>query len=349
MSHPPDPQAPEGGPRRLELRVGALLLVALAVFVGFVVVLGNFSLRSGFTLYVDYDYVGNLHAGAPVKVSGIKVGKVRELAFHGGALDPKTNRRVQVRVEVWVEDRARESIRADAELFINTAGVLGEQYLEIVPGRDFERPAVVPGAILRGTDPPRTDLVVARLYEVLDGVSAVLRDDRQAIADLLRNGASAVSEVNRLLVDNRAQVAALVGNAAGLADEATQTLRGVNEQLGGGRLRRLVGDADALLTTANASLERATPPAVALLGDAARVTGMVTEERLDRALTAADRAATAATAAGGLLDNANGLVTDLRQGKGTAGGLLARDDVYADLRELIRDLKRNPWKLFWKE
>ena len=29
--------------------------------------------------------------------------------------------------------------------------------------------------------------------------------------------------------------------------------------------------------------------------------------------------------------------------------LVSRDDVYTDLRELIRDLKRNQWKLFWKE
>ena len=335
--------------RGLEFRVGLLLLVALAVLVGFVVVLGSFSLRSGFTMYVDYDYVGSLQAGAPIKVSGIKVGKVKDLVFHGGAVDPKTQRRVQVRVEAWVEDRARESIRSDAEYFINTAGVLGEQYLEIVPGKDFERPGVVPGAIVRGTDPPRTDLVVARLYEVLDGISAVLRDDRQAIADLLRNSSSAVAEVNRLLVDNREQVTALLGDSAALAREATTTLRSVNRQLGDGKLAQLAGRTDALLQAADQTLRQATPPAVALLTDATRVTGLVNEQRVDRALAVADKAATAMSSADGLLVNVNGMVTDLRAGKGTAGALLARDDVYADLRELIRDLKRNPWKLFWKE
>ena len=29
--------------------------------------------------------------------------------------------------------------------------------------------------------------------------------------------------------------------------------------------------------------------------------------------------------------------------------LLSRDELYSDIRELIRDLKRNPWKFFWKE
>jgi phospholipid/cholesterol/gamma-HCH transport system substrate-binding protein len=92
-----------------------------------------------------------------------------------------------------------------------------------------------------------------------------------------------------------------------------------------------------------------TPPAQALLTDATRVTGLFTEQRIDRALGAADKAAAAAGQAGGLLDNVNGLVTDLRAGKGTAGALLSREELYSDIRELIRDLKRNPWKFFWKE
>jgi phospholipid/cholesterol/gamma-HCH transport system substrate-binding protein len=39
----------------------------------------------------------------------------------------------------------------------------------------------------------------------------------------------------------------------------------------------------------------------------------------------------------------------VRKGNGTAGALLVREEIYADLREMIRDLKRNPWKFFWKE
>src|SRR5262249_32910564 len=155
----------------------------------FIFVLGNFSLHSGFKLYVDFNYVGALQPGAPVKVSGIKVGKVEGVEFFGGKEDPQLHDRVQVRVTAWIEDRVRDSIRADSEFFINTSGVLGEQYLEVVPGHDWDHPAITPGAIAHGAprvhDPPRTDLVVARLYEVLDGVSAVLHDDRDAIKHLL--------------------------------------------------------------------------------------------------------------------------------------------------------------------
>ena len=340
--------------RGLEFKVGLLILISSAVLVGFIFVLGNFSLRSGFELQLDYDYIGSLQPGAPVKVSGIKVGKVKDIEFLGGQLDPVTHQRVQVRVTAWVEDRVADAIRSDAEFFINTAGVLGEQYLEIVPGKDWERPPIKPGAIIHDEhyvhNPPRTDLVVARLYEVLDGVSIVLRDDRDAIKHLLSNGASAVSEINTLLVENRKPIGELLVSAGQLAAEGKTTLSKVNAGLGDGRpVANLLSTATATLAAARGSLTTLTPGAAALMTDATRVTGLVTEQRLAGVDKALDSAGTAAGRAGAVLDNANGLVTDLRAGKGTVGALLSRDELYSDLRELIRDLKRNPWKFFWKE
>ena len=340
--------------RGLEYKVGLLILASTAILLVFIFVLGNYSLRSGFTIHVDYDYVGSLQAGAPVKLSGIKVGKVKAIELWGGKQDPAIGKRVQVRVTAWVEDRVADAIRGDAEYFINTAGVLGEQYLEIVPGTDWTHPPIRPDTIVHDPhfvhDPPRTDLVVARLYEVLDGVSGVLRDDRDQIKHLLTNGASAVAEVNQLLVDNRAQIGELIGGATAFTRRATTTLDKVNAGLGDGKpVASLVASADAALVTARSSLQTLTPPASSFLTDATRVTGLITEQRLGTVDRALDSAATAAGRAGTLLDNANAVVVDLRAGKGTAGALLSRDELYSDLRELIRDLKRNPWKFFWKE
>ncbi len=340
--------------RGLEFKVGVLILISSAVLLGFIFILGNFSLRSGFEIRLDYDYIGSLQPGAPVKVSGIKVGKVKDVEFLGGQLDPETGKRVQVRVTAWVEDRVRDSIRSDAEFFINTAGVLGEQYLEIVPGTDWDRPPIQAGAIVHDDhfvhNPPRTDLVVARLYEVLDGVSSVLRDDRDAIKHLLSNGASAVAEVNTLLVENRKALGELIASAGQLAAEGKTTLSKVNAGLGDGRpIANLIASAEGMLGAAKTSLTTLTPSATALMTDATRVTGLLTEQRLVGVDKAMDSASGAAGRAGALLDNANGLVTDLRGGKGTVGALLSRDELYSDLRELIRDLKRNPWKFFWKE
>jgi phospholipid/cholesterol/gamma-HCH transport system substrate-binding protein len=50
-----------------------------------------------------------------------------------------------------------------------------------------------------------------------------------------------------------------------------------------------------------------------------------------------------------LSGDAQAVMADIKKGKGTAGALLVDEQIYDDLKELVRDLKRNPWKFFWKE
>jgi phospholipid/cholesterol/gamma-HCH transport system substrate-binding protein len=333
----------------IEYKVGLLVVGAIALFAAFVFVLGNFSFADSYTVYVDYEFSGNVQPGAPVKISGIEVGRVESVDFHGGRIDERTGRRVQVRVQLEVEERARDSIRRDAEFFINTAGVLGEQYIEIVPGRDWDNPALEPGAIVHGVDPPRTDLVVARLYEVLDTVSIVLREDREKISKMISNAADTIATVDKILSENDEQIAELMVAATDLAKETKTTLSKINAGLEPEMVASTLRHTDSLIANADRTLVTITPTAQAFLGEATRVASLVTADRVERTVVAIDRASATAGKAGALLDNANGMLTDLRAGKGTAGKLLSKDELYADIREMVRDLKRNPWKVFWKE
>ena len=335
--------------RGVEFKVGLLVLSALGVAATLIVALGGFSFESGYTLSVDYNFSGNIKPGAPVKLAGIKVGKVKEVKLMGGEVDDTTGDRVLVRLSVWVEDRVVDSIRKDAEFFINTSGVLGEQYLEIVPGSDYQSPALGSGVVVRGIDPPRTDLIVSRLYLVLDSLSKVLTEDRDYIRKLLHDGAGAMHEINGLLSDNRQEIGQLLQSTNALAGEATLSLAKVNQGLEPATIRKTMRGAETFLSAAESGIRGATPKLNTLLGDATRVTGMLTEERLDKAMAVADEAVSLGGKTGKLVDNVDGVVTDLRAGKGTAGALLVREEIYADLREMLRDLKKNPWKFFWKE
>lgn len=335
--------------RGLEFKVGLLVLSAIGIAGALIFVLGTFSFESGYTMQVDYNFSGNIKAGAPVKLAGIRVGKVEEVALMDGKVDKTTGRRVLVRLTVWIEDRVKDTIRKDAEFFVNTSGVLGEQYLEIVPGSDYENGPLGSGVVVRGIDPPRTDLIVSRLFMVLDSLSKVLTEDRDYIRQLLRDGAGALHELNGLLSENRAEIGQLIGSANTLAGEAAITLETVNQGLDPKTIRRTLKGAETLLATADTSIKGVTPKAKVLLTDATRVTGMLTEARLDKALQVADEAVSLGGKAGKLVTNVDGMVTDLRAGKGSVGALLVREELYADLREMLRDLKKNPWKFFWKE
>ena len=51
----------------------------------------------------------------------------------------------------------------------------------------------------------------------------------------------------------------------------------------------------------------------------------------------------------GITKKVGSVVDHIRAGKGTAGAFVWDDAIYLDLKEMVRDLKRNPWKFLWKE
>jgi len=108
-------------------------------------------------------------AAAPL-ASVISIVARDAVELFGGQLDPAVHDRVQVRVTAWIEGRAAEAVRRDAEFFINTAGVLGEQYLEIVPGKDWDHPPIQAGTIVHDPhfvhDPPRTAVPLVKKRKV---------------------------------------------------------------------------------------------------------------------------------------------------------------------------------------
>src|SRR3954471_1786211 len=232
--------------KSLEFKVGALIVISLLLLGGFLALLGNFSFRGGTRIRINYDFSGNLQSGAAVKISGIKVGKVEEVRYLGGEVDPDSGKRVQVRVVAFVEDRVKESIRKNAEFFINTQGVLGEQYLEIQPG-SWDQPPLDPSRSVEGVDPRRTDLIIAQLYEFLDSITSLLRDDKDVIRDFLKSGASVVRTLDGILQENRAQIGHLLGNVDGLTREASSLLASIRAGVGdSSQLRSTLANIEAL-------------------------------------------------------------------------------------------------------
>ena len=335
--------------KALELKVGALVVVSAGVLVAFVALLGGLSFAPGFRVYVDYDFSGNIHSGAPVKISGIRVGKVEEVRFMGGQLDPQVGRRVQVRLVVRIEQRARTAIHQDAEFFVNTQGVLGEQYLEIAPG-SYEKPELQPEAIVLGVNPPRTDLIIARLYEFLDAVTGLLREDKEVFRDLLRSGAKVARSLDQLLGENREEIKKLLGDLDRLTSESADLVAKLDRGLGDAEdLRKTLGNIEAISTAVRTDigpLIQKTRRALDGIGDVAAMLGPEEKKKVLRAL---DELLALSSKAQSLASDAAAITQDLRKGKGSIGPLLVDPQIYDDLKELTRDLKRNPWKFFWRE
>ena len=73
-----------------------------------------------------------------MSLSGVPIGSVDSLRF---ASDPTTND-IVVRVQVDADVATR--IRTDTKATIRTLGLLGDKYIELVPGRDPNADAIPP-------------------------------------------------------------------------------------------------------------------------------------------------------------------------------------------------------------
>lgn len=101
--------------------LGAAALVFLALRAGN---LSTFSFAPTYTLSANFNNVGALKPGAPVKSAGVTVGRVASIDFD--------NQLFQAVVNINVDQNRK--FPTDSSISILTAGLLGEQYLGIDPG-----------------------------------------------------------------------------------------------------------------------------------------------------------------------------------------------------------------------
>lgn len=336
--------------KSIEVKVGVLILVSLGILAAFVLIMGGLSFEKTYTVYVDFDNPGGLQSGAPVKIAGVKVGKVSELSFMGGKIDPKTNRRTLVRAKLAVEQRVKDSIREDADFYVTTQGVLGEQFLAIEPGTP-QRPILAEGTIAKGIDPPRLDLFLAKGYELLDTTINGIRNNRELISDIATNTAGLLKNLNGTLTDNRERINRIVVNLETLSAEAnTLTVHARQNYVDNPRILRTIDNVDKLaadIQRDSGPILKDTREALANVNRASKLVGGEDEQqKLRKALE--DVAALAARA-NATASDAQAIVAHIKKGQGTVGALVMDEAVYDDVQEMVRDLKHNPWKFLWRE
>ncbi len=118
--------------RFLEVSVGLFVLLGIAALFYLAVQVSNIAeYRDSDTYEVlaYFDNIGGLKVRAPITVSGVRVGRVADIAY-----DPE---RFQARVTLAIQSD-HDHLPADTQASIFTAGLLGEQYIGLEPGGDFE-------------------------------------------------------------------------------------------------------------------------------------------------------------------------------------------------------------------
>jgi phospholipid/cholesterol/gamma-HCH transport system substrate-binding protein len=111
--------------RARDFGVGAFLLAGIAAIAVLSISVGGSNYRGpgGLELSVTFDQIGGLKNRAPVVISGVKVGQVASIG-----LDSDLRARVVLDVDRTLE------LATDTSATILTAGLLGDQYVELTPG-----------------------------------------------------------------------------------------------------------------------------------------------------------------------------------------------------------------------
>lgn len=341
----------------IEVKVGALVLFSLALLVAFVLALGDFSFGEGFTFDVEFNNAGGLKPGADVAIAGINVGKVEGLRFNTNPTSGEGA--VGVTATLSVEPEQADAIREDSDFFITTRGVLGEPYIEIVT-RSLDAPPIEKGMTMRGVDPPRMDIIVAKASELLTSLTDLLDNPEIQTKDLISNTASLMATLDGFLSDNRADLDQTVDNVRDGSGEARQLLASLNVAVEDGeRLKRTLASVESTASSARSITGKVDGKIDPVLDDVTVTAenARKVSETADRLLVekepqlaaSIDNVEESTKRLAAMSADAEGIVAGVKRGDGTVGALLTDREVYDDLKEMLRIIKQRPWKIVWKE
>lgn len=156
------------GKTRMELKVGIFAFFGIVILSIFVLSIGKFrALTRGYEVSFIYNFVNGVKVGAPVRFAGFDVGEVKAIHLF---LVPGQNRS-KVQVVTWVKGEVK--IPRDSTVWINTLGLLGEKYVEIMPGSDYAD-CMVKDEKMAGVDPLPMHEMVRLAKNIADNLNASL-------------------------------------------------------------------------------------------------------------------------------------------------------------------------------
>ena len=334
----------------IETKVGMLILVAVGLLAAFVVVMGGVNFQPSTAIYIDFDNPGGLQPGAPVKIAGVKVGTITEIQFRGGEPVAVGTRPSLVRVRAQVERRYQKSIHDDAVFYVTTQGVLGEQFLAIDPG-SASHAAIADGAVTRGLDPPRLDMLLAEGYELLHTGIAALRENKEKISETFDGLHDTLRGTGDFFKKHKDRLDRIAENVEKLTVDTGELMSATRARyVDNPQIARIIDHVEHTSASISRDIDPVLRDARDTLANTSRLSATVgaPEEQAKIKTLIADVAELAGRAKAATAD-AQAIVAKIKKGEGSVGALVMDEQIYDDAQELLRDLKHNPWKFFWRE
>jgi len=211
----------------IETRLG--MFFALAIIAALVILesLGTFAFfQRGYHLHALFTNVQELKVGDAVKMGGVPVGRVENIAL--------TN--AQARVTMNLDQKMKDQVKLDSLASVRFSGLMGQNYVDIA----FGTPAGVKAlddATLPSVEQPDLSALMGKLDKVAGGVENLTRSFSGEQIDKL------FGPLTELVKNNQSNITATLGNAKLITDRIEQ---------GQGAVGRLINDPALYVTALNA-------------------------------------------------------------------------------------------------
>lgn len=260
-----------------------------------------------------YTYVGDssdLADGAPVRLNGIDIGKVKDVQLSGSS-DP---RRV-VRIVMQVYDEYLSAIPVDSTAQVAQSTLLSPRYMNISKGKSKD--TIKPGAELTSSSTAELESLFQSGNETMTALQQVITKMNNVL-DAVQEGKGTIG---KFLVDPT-----LYDKAVGVVNEGDKLISALNSNKG--TIPKMINN-DELYNSVQTSLARFND----LLDGLQQGQGTAGKLLKDPAIYDDARAAIADLRK--TIDGANQLIADINAGKGSAGKLLKSDDFANQLHETL--------------
>lgn len=154
--------------KSFELKVGTFVFIGIIILFMMVFSIGKiYVFQPGYKIKILFNFAGGISNSAPVRLAGVDVGEVDKISIYYD----REIRKTRVEVLVWIKKKVK--IERDVVVRVNTLGLLGEKYLEIIPGSE-EGGFLKDGDVIVGEDPVMLDELAEDLKELADSANAVM-------------------------------------------------------------------------------------------------------------------------------------------------------------------------------
>ena len=151
--------------KKIEFKIGLFVFIGIVILTIFVLLIGDIQTwNQGYNIVVKYTFINGVKVGAPVRFAGVDVGEVKEIRI---VTDTK-NQKTTVDIVAWLKKDV--AIPSDSSIWVNTLGLLGEKYIEIMPGTNYAS-VLKSNDTISGVDPIPMHEVFRNVKDIVDSLS----------------------------------------------------------------------------------------------------------------------------------------------------------------------------------